>query len=221
MIKKTLAFLVISPVLMSCSTFHIIAPIDKAITPITPPIEETAMLFPNSNPEHFVPCDLVFSSQKEFNDALQCFNESGAANQQLEIKEHPRCWLVSTESPDISHADSFHYLKKLLPQVTIDPEKGVGIAIQELNILGLFVTASNNIYIIDNVDRKAIYRHELHHNFLKLSGVVENGNAHDNVVWGKCEPATYTPSKISKISGWLRRFSELFGLKKKTVAVSN
>jgi hypothetical protein len=174
-----------------------------------PPVDEASELFPLSSPEDFISCDKVFDDEANYNQALECVNNSGVLREKLNPGPKPKCWVVKTTSPDIKPALSFNYLAKLIPTLVISPDGRPDFKILTLNILGLFDPLTDNMYVVENIDQDIIYRHELQHHFLKLANV-ENDNSHSSDVWKKCEAATYKPSRKAKIIGWFIRFGQLF-----------
>ena len=160
---------------------------------------EVHEIMPHTKWGHMKPCSEFMNEQEEFNKALQCANEKAWPDSPLEGKEHlplvpPRCFVVSTASPDVFSADdgSFNFIPLIGP---------FGL---EGGIVGVYQQESMTVYVVENTDMNAVYRHELQHYFLHLHNPETEGGGHDQHIWSVCEPPYYTPSDKAIEIGRLR-----------------
>lgn len=161
-------------------------------------------LIPHTRWEHLKPCGAIFDEEKEFKKALQCVNKKVWPSTPLpsdrESLSIPRCFIISTASPDI-FSGTYSQLFNFIPVMT---PFGPGA------VLGVYQPETKTVFIVENVDSAMIYRHELQHFFLhlhdpdaKIGGELAHGGGHFQPIWDECEPPYYSPTKRSELIGSL------------------
>ena len=111
----------------------------------------------------------------------------------------PRCFIISASSPDVYSKDSVNFI----PLFSIF---GRGA------ILGYFNTETETLFVVENLDAAAVYRHELQHYFLKLKGGA--GGGHHQDIWKQCDPPYYNSSDKVKILHKLEKLEKIEELEK-------
>lgn len=153
-------------------------------------------LFPNSSWNDFEPCGKYFNEQEEFNKALSCVNTKVWPETPITSAEQahiPRCFIVKAGGPDIFTKDGLGF--NFVPVMDVSP---AGIAIGA--IVGVYQPETRTVFIVENIDAPAIYRHELQHYFLHSHNPETEGGGHHQSIWQKCEAPYYTPSDKVKQS---------------------
>lgn len=140
-------------------------------------------LFPKSNWDDLTPCGAYFNEQEEYNKALQCVNEKVYPDNHISNKTIPRCFVVKSTSPDVYFKENmgFNFIPIISPY-------GIGA------VVGVYQPETKTVFLIENVDVKNIYRHELQHFFLHIHVEGSDGGGHNQEIWNKCEPPYYEPS---------------------------
>lgn len=149
-------------------------------------------LFPNSSWNDLEPCGKFFDEQEEFRKARQCVNDNVWPDRQLSTNELdfpiPRCYIVKAHGPNVLSKDGINF-------IPIFDGGGIGA------VVGVYQPETHTVYVVENVDAKMIYRHELQHYFLHEHDPETSGGGHDQTIWQKCEPPYYTPSdKVKKLA---------------------
>jgi hypothetical protein len=149
----------------------------------------------NTEWTHLVPCGVYLNELEEMKTALQCVNSKVYKDSKIpENTVIPRCFVVTAASPDVYSVGGVNFI----PLITLF-EKG--------SILGYFDTDTNTVFVVENLDIKKVYRHELQHYFLKLKG--GTGGGHDQDIWKQCEEPYYDKSDKVKLLEKLERLEEL------------
>jgi hypothetical protein len=134
------------------------------------------------------PCDKYMDIQAEFNNSLDCANKEVFSQEPYNTKLEatpPTCFVVTKRSADVQTDSSgvFNYISSVFLMGEGD------------EIVGFF--DGNIVYLVENTDIKAVYRHEVSHYFLQK--VTGDGDApHANKVWQTCQSHYYSPSDEAK-----------------------
>jgi len=149
---------------------------------------EAHYLIPFTKKSDLVRCQDVFDFKTEYLTALSCFNQVGFPEDKLIDPPIPECYVIKTSSADVMESEdkSFSYISPTF--LNLD------------RVLGFYEDQIKTMFIVENYDQSEILRHELGHYFLDLKTGDGNGR-HDNVIWGRCESAKYTPSNGALESG--------------------
>lgn len=168
-------------------------PVIKKVVDYKTPLYNT--LSNDTKWDHLVSCGIYFNELEEMKKTLQCANEKVYTNAPLPTNTQiPRCFVVSTSSPDVYNKRGFNFL----PLVSVF---GSGA------VVGYFDTNTDTVFVVENHDAASIYRHELQHYFLKLKG--GTGGGHHQDIWKLCEPPYYNESDKVKIINKLERLEKL------------
>lgn len=158
-------------------------------------VEHTAIheLFPQSSWNDLVPCGQYFDEQEEFRVARSCVNKEVWSDRPLSEDELeypiPRCYIVRAQSPNVLSKDGVNFLPVL-------DEQGLGA------VVGVYQPETRTVFVVENIDAPAVYRHELQHYFLHEHDPETQGGGHDQLIWEKCEPPFYEPSdKVKRLIG--------------------
>lgn len=154
-------------------------------------------LFPNTKWQHLKPCGTLFDEQEQFQEALQCVNEKVWPTSPIRSTEvfdtiAPRCYIVSVDSPDVAGTREFNFLP------IVNPFTG-----QIGAVVGVYQPETRTVFVVENVDAKQVYRHELQHYFLHVHDPITQGGGHYQNIWKQCEAPYYTPSEKTKLVGVL------------------
>jgi hypothetical protein len=150
-------------------------------------------LFPNSSWNDLVPCGQYFDEQEEFRKARSCVNKEVWSDRPLSEDELeytiPRCYVVRAQSPNVLSKDGVNFFP-------IIDERGLGA------VVGVYQPETRTVFVVENIDAPAVYRHELQHYFLHEHDPETQGGGHDQLIWEKCEPPFYEPSdKVKRLVG--------------------
>lgn len=155
-------------------------------------------ILPNTTWEHLKPCGIYFNEKEEFDRALQCVNErvwpESPVSEETTI---PRCFIVSTSSPDVMRFPDHPF--NAIPIITIF---GAGL------VVGVYQPETHTVFVVENEDAAATYRHELQHLFLHIHDPETGGGGHHQPIWEKCEPPYYEPSAKNKLIDAIRDLDE-------------
>jgi hypothetical protein len=122
------------------------------------PVPTDGILTHNTNWNHLTPCGIYFNEIEEMKKAVQCVNKKVYPDKQIpKDTVIPRCFIISSSSPDVFSRDNVNFI----PLFSLFANSA---------ILGYFNTDTNTLFVVENYDAAAIYRHELQHYFLKLQG---------------------------------------------------
>lgn len=164
------------------------------IVPVVSHKQHVHDILPHTRWEHMKPCGTLFDERIEFQKALSCVNEKVWPNSPIPNNKNtvaPRCFLVSTSSPDVAgDEEGFNFIPMMTP---------MGIAA----IVGIYDPDTHTVFVVENVDAPMVYRHELQHRFLHMHDPITEGGGHYQDIWKKCEPPYYESSERSKIIGRL------------------
>jgi hypothetical protein len=159
------------------------------------PVPTHKILTKNTTWNHLLPCGVYFNEQEELNKALKCVNKKVYNEEQISFQTiAPRCFIISASSPDVYSNNGVNFV----PLVTFF-ERG--------SVLGYFDTDTETLFVVENLDAAAIYRHELQHYFLKLKG--GDGGGHYQDIWKQCEPPYYTASDKVKILNKMEKIEKI------------
>lgn len=144
-------------------------------------------VIPDTSWSHMRPCGEMFDEQKEFGRSLQCVNSNVFPDSPVVGVLLPRCFIVSSSSPDVVRHQEAAFNAILL------------VDLFDINlIVGFYEPETETVFVVENEDAAATYRHELQHHFLHLK--VGGGNAsHSHEIWQKCESPHYVPSVKNKL----------------------
>lgn len=131
-------------------------------------------LIPHTKWSTLRPCGAYFDEIAEYKQALQCSGNVIKMKPSLP----PRCFVITTDSPDIFEGADFNGIPIITPL-------GTG------RVVGFYDEFSETIYIVENIDAASTYRHESQHHFQHISGGVVN---HEGPIWNRCEKQYYEPS---------------------------
>ena len=144
-------------------------------------------LFPRSNWDDLIPCGARFNEQEEYNKALQCVNDKVFPDNKIKETTIPRCFILKAKAPDVYFQDSegFNFIPIVSPL-------GIGA------VVGVYQPETKTVFLVENIDAKLIYRHELQHYFLDIHVEGSDGGGHYQEIWRQCEPPYYDPSEEVK-----------------------
>jgi len=179
-----------------------------------PPDTDTEFLkkaFPNSVSNDFVACQdetgLKFS--KNYDKAISCaLNVNSLDKDAVKSKATPpkRCFIVKKTSKDIQSTSFFNYIPIPIMRIIMNKDTGeISVEVGVGKALGIYYPDYDTLFVVDNVDKQAILRHELQHVILKKLDIPDDNHQHD--IFNICEPAYYTPSDKAKRSHYLRRYT--------------
>lgn len=155
-------------------------------------------LIPNSRWSDLKPCGELFDEQEEYNKALQCVNEKVWTKRPQPATAIPRCFIISTSSPDVysDRSETFNFV----PVRDIFGQVGA--------VLGVYQPETRTVFIVENVDSAQVYRHELQHFFLHLHDPETQGGGHHQEIWHQCEEGYYSPSIKAKMIGAIKEIDK-------------
>jgi len=144
-------------------------------------VVDTALPF--TQKEHLKSCN-SFDVEAQAEQSRQCTNEKylDKRGKHLDKFELPVCYVITDKSPDVKTDPSgiFDYIN-------------IGF-FDNGKVLAFYNTETHEIFLVENLDIRKIYRHELQHRMLHIAEGGEKGD-HDSDLWQVCEPARYDPSK--------------------------
>lgn len=148
-------------------------------------------IIPNTRWSDLKPCGQFFDEQAEYEKAIQCVNEKVWSKRPVHPVNIPRCFIVSSSSPDV-FADNSGTFNAIL---IADGFGRIG------SVLGVYQPETRTVFVVENVDSAKVYRHELQHYFLHNHDPETEGGGHDQKIWQHCEEPYYTPSVKAKMIG--------------------
>lgn len=139
---------------------------------------------PNTTWLHVKPCALFFEEIDLLEETLQCANERVWPDEPLKLADVgiPACHVISRESPDIMRIGLLNVAVYRIGHVAFGA------------ILGFYDTMLHETFIVENLDMKAVYRHEIQHHLLNKHPTHSEIGDHNHPIFQACEPATYTKS---------------------------
>lgn len=135
---------------------------------------------------HLAPCGIYFDEEVEYAKAIECVNTKVYPDSKIGEYKLPRCFVVTTASPNVVSNGSFNMIAIR-----------VGFA-QISGVVGFYETVTDTLFIVENIDAAMIYRHELQHLFLDIHDGL-GGGGHDQEIWKQCEAPYYEPSAEAQI----------------------
>lgn len=136
-------------------------------------------------------CGEYFDEKLHYDLALSCVNENVWPDSPLPKDTLPRCFVIKASSADVFKMSDFNGI----PIVGMFGEVGA--------IVGFYQPETKSIFVVENLDAAAIYRHELQHLFLHLHDPESGGGGHHQDIWRQCEPPYYESSVGVKIQSIL------------------
>lgn len=137
-------------------------------------------LFPNATWNDLAPCGVFINEQEEYNKALQCVNTKVWPKNPVMETNIPRCFVVKASAVDVHSLDRLGF--------NFVPIMGGAV-------VGVYQPETRTVYLIENIDIKQIYRHELQHYFMNIHVKGSDGGGHFQKIWSECEPPYYDASK--------------------------
>jgi len=201
--KNGIKFLCVLILMCGCSTHFVKIEFNKSLE------KDYLNHFPNTKPEEIVSCSSYFNVDSEFDEAVECFEQTKQIK--LTDQSKPTCYVILQSSKDLTH-DSDGLNVKQTPQITysVDSENKLSVELQLLPVMGMYVVESRNIFIMENYDVDFIYKHELFHLFLNRMNIKDENNEHSDVIWKTCTTPTYERSRKAKIYNWFAKLKSLF-----------
>ncbi len=134
------------------------------------------------------PCGAFFEEDVEFLKALECTDKSIREVEKIQVKNDvniPRCFVITTNSKDVYYntelAGNFLHNFDLM-------------SLTSEYIMGFYDDRDQTIYLVENLDIRGLYRHEVQHYLLDVAYEgIDRG--HTSSVWNRCEPRYHTPTE--------------------------
>lgn len=150
----------------------------------------------NTTWDNVKPCSAFFNESKMYDEMFECVEkntkESLADAKPLKL---PRCFVISASSPDIKNVNNEYNALILVQDGKASP------------VVGLYFNSHTELWLVENVDIRLLYKHELLHHFLRLLDVNGHGDGkHESELWKTCSIQKFTPSQEQILIHQINRF---------------